>query len=247
MSTFAVAAEFSRALGGVDNPVALGSLLADAAKVTGCRYFALSHHIDFAASGGDGIRIHNYPDEWVDWFDTRSLGVSDPIHRASHQTAIAFRWAEVSTLITLTRGDEIVLEAAGRHGIGGGFTVPANVPGEARGSCSFAAEGAMGVTDEHLALAQIVGLFAFEAARRLSYSRTPNRHARLTDRQRECVLWVARGKTDWEIAQILGVSHSTIIEHVRHARERYGTTNRLVLTVRAIFDGTLCFSDVIGR
>ena len=41
------------------------------------------------------------------------------------------------------------------------------------------------------------------------------------------VLWIARGKTDWEIARILGVSHVTVIEHVRHARERYGAPTRV--------------------
>ena len=67
----------------------------------------------------------------------------------------------------------------------------------------------------------------------------------LTDRQRDCVLWAARGKTDWEISVILGVSHETVIQHLKHARERYGVQKRAMLAVRALFDGLISFSDIL--
>ena len=69
----------------------------------------------------------------------------------------------------------------------------------------------------------------------------------LTDRQRECVMWAARGKSDWEIARILGISHETVIEHLRHARERYGVGKRTLLAIHALFDGTIGFLDVLRR
>lgn len=245
--SFAVAAEFTSAISAAHERVSLTAILSEACAAMGFSFFALSHHIDFAHSPDAGVRIHNYPGEWAAWFDARGLGVSDPIHRASHMTAKGFRWREVPRLIALTKNDHLVLDAARAHGIGDGFTIPANIPGEARGSCSFATADAVPLSEASLGCAQLVGLFAFEAARRIELARPSAPLPILTDRQRECVLWVARGKTDWEIAQILGVSHATVIEHVRNARERYGTSNRLVLAVRVIFDGALCFSDVIGR
>jgi LuxR family quorum-sensing system transcriptional regulator CciR len=69
----------------------------------------------------------------------------------------------------------------------------------------------------------------------------------LTDRQRDCVVWAARGKSDWEIAQILGISHETVIQHLKQARERYGVTKRTMLAVSALFDGTISFIDVLKR
>jgi hypothetical protein len=48
------------------------------------------------------------------------------------------------------------------------------------------------VRDEALAFTQAIGSFAFESAHRLR-SPEPVDRPRLTDRQRECVLWVARG------------------------------------------------------
>lgn len=230
-----------------DRPSAIDDILNEACRRMGCRYFALSHHLDFLAVPGQGIRRHNYPEDWVRWFDERRLGLSDPVHRASQRTAAGFAWHDIARLVTIGPADRVVLELARRHGIGDGLTIPAHIPGEAHGSCSFAALQGRSVSREHLPFAQIIGSFAFEAARRLAASAQKRSRARLTDRQRECVLWIARGKTDWEIARILGVSHVTVIEHVRHARERYGAPTRVTLAVRALFDGLFSFGDIAGR
>ena len=69
----------------------------------------------------------------------------------------------------------------------------------------------------------------------------------LTDRQRECVMWAARGKSDWEIARILSISEDTVGEHLRHARERYGVSKRTLVAIHALFDGTIGFLDVLRR
>jgi LuxR family quorum-sensing system transcriptional regulator CciR len=61
---------------------------------------------------------------------------------------------------------------------------------------------------ENLAVAQLVVAFAFEAARRLvKYdAKRLADPARFSDQERDCLIWVARGKSDSEIATILGIS-----------------------------------------
>ena len=99
-----------------------------------------------------------------------------------------------------------------------------------------------------LPLVQLIGSFAFEAARRLSrQTQAPCEGPSLTERQAECVALVARGKTDWEISQILGIGQETVIQHVKDARDRYGVTKRTLLAIRALFDGQISFADVFGR
>ena len=48
----------------------------------------------------------------------------------------------------------------------------------------------------------------------------------LTRRERDALSFVAHGKTDWEIATIMGVSESTARFHVDNARRKYGAVNR---------------------
>ena len=239
---------FVRDVGGVASEADLAGLLEEMSAEMGFHYFALTHHVDIRQAPQPAIRLHNYPSHWVEYFDEQKLGPSDPVHRASHLTSVGFTWSKLPYMIHLTPRDRLVLEQAGSNGIGDGFTVPAHVPGESNGSCSFATLPGHALMGEHLPVAQMVGAFAFEAARRLWRMRGCASPApQLTDRQRDCVVWAARGKSDWEIAQILGISHETVIQHLKQARERYGVTKRTMLAVSALFDGTISFIDVLKR
>ena len=235
---------FVRDIRGLDSEEGLAGALEDVSRDLGFRYFALTHHVDVRLSSA-AVRIHNYPDGWAEWFDSRSLSGTDPVHRASSMTSVGFAWSRLHEMIALTAEDRRVLERARKQGIGEGFTVPAHVPGEAHGSCSFACAPGEPVPEEHLFLLQLVGAFAFEAARRMRRTRFAPPRVELTERQRECVLLAARGKSDWEIARILGISEQTAIEHLKHARERYAVGRRTLLAVRALFDGTIGFLDVL--
>ncbi len=245
--------EADRFLQLIDQVVSAEDLLLAMGEISeglGFRYFALSHHVDIRRASAPAIRLHNYPEEWAAFYDESGFGVSDPVHRASHVTSVGFRWSRMPDMIPLTAADRKVLALGREKGIGDGFTVPANVPGEARGSCSFANAADQPLPESKLPMAQLAGAFAFESARRLLYPRhlAPGELVpQLTDRQRDCVLWVARGKGDWEISRILGLSEETVARHIRQGCERYGVNKRTSLLIRTLFDGTLTFSDIFKR
>ncbi len=240
---------FVRDLSEATTEAELVDLLTEICREMGFSYFALTHHVDIRQAPRPTIRLDNYPREWVEYFDEAKLGVSDPVHRASHVTSVGFPWSRLDSMIKLTQRDLEVLALAASRGIGDGFTIPAHVPGESNGSCSFATERGVPLREEQLPLAQLAGAFGFEAARRLSGIRDQGatQARRLTDRQRDCVVWAARGKSDWEIARILEVSHETVIQHLKQARERYGVTKRTLLAIHALFDGTISFTDIFRR
>lgn len=230
------------------DPEELSSALGDLTRALGFSRFALTHHVDILSAPDPVIRLHDYPQSWVEFFDGQRLGPVDPIHRASQRTAIGFRWADIRSLIPLSSADVRILSLARDHGLVDGLTVPSHVPGEAHGSCSFAIDAGSVFPEAAAPLAQLAGGIAFEAARRIWGVRNGNSRSvpMITDRQRDCLLWAARGKTDWEISRILGVSHDTVVKHIKEARERYGTSKRTTLLVRTLFDGTLCFNDILG-
>jgi LuxR family quorum-sensing system transcriptional regulator CciR len=244
-----LAGYFTRLVEDVASIDDLRQALAEISVQLGFRYFALSHHVDVARVGEDAIRLHNYPARWADYYDSRALGVSDPVHRAAHVTSIGFCWTRIASMIPLTAGDERMLAMGAEQGIGDGFTVPANVPGEAHGSCSFANDAGRPMPMEMLPFAQLAGACAFEAARRLWLPRgrvDALATKALTDRQRECAMWAGRGKTDWEIGKILGVSPETARRHIKLAREKTGVNKRSLIVIRALFDGSLSFTDVLA-
>lgn len=227
----------------------LRSILAEITRELGFRHFALIHHVDLRSSSEPAIRIHNYPEEWERYYDRKQLGRTDPVHRACQMTLVGFAWTQLPKMIPLTRMDRAVLDAAARQGLGSGYTVPAHVPGEANGSCSFATARGRRLQVEQLATAQLVGSFAFEAARRL-VRRDHQKQAdpaRFSDRERDCLIWIARGKSDSEIATILGISPETVHQYVKHARGNYDAVSRSQLVAHALFSGTISFMDIFKR
>lgn len=225
----------------------LAAVLDEVTHLLGFQHYALVEHIDLGAQPG-AIRLHSYPDRWAARFDADQLGAVDPVHRASRLSNIGFAWADLPRLIDLSAQDRRVLASAAEYGIDTGFTVPANVPGEICGSCSFAGDGRV-MSPGARPLAELAGVFAFEAARRLWHGAAPARipGPRLTDRERDCVIWVGRNKSDWETAQILGISRETVVRHVKNARRRYSVDKRTALIVLALFDGTISFRDLLAR
>jgi DNA-binding CsgD family transcriptional regulator len=61
----------------------------------------------------------------------------------------------------------------------------------------------------------------------------------LTPRERDCVAFVADGRTDWEIAALLGISESTVRFHLNNARRKLGAVNRSQAVARLATRGLL--------
>ncbi|TPG43632.1 LuxR family transcriptional regulator [Sphingomonas koreensis] len=235
-------------LGAADTPAALRAALIAVAEDMGFRYVALAYHADSVRGTGARLRLDNYPPTGTSTGEHHWLERRDPARRASQVTSAGFRWSELAELITLTPDEAAFLAGLRGAGVGEGYTVPLSIPGEAIGWCSFAVALDTPLPAAALPLAPAVGSAAFETARRLC---APRRAAgalpALTARQRHCVLWAARGKSDWEISAILGISPETVSRHLKQARERYGVQKRTSLVIRALFDGSLSFSDVLSH
>ncbi len=61
----------------------------------------------------------------------------------------------------------------------------------------------------------------------------------LTDREREVLTWVGRGKTSWEIAMILSVSDRTVNFHCDRAMRRLDVVNRTQAVAKAFACGMI--------
>ena len=61
----------------------------------------------------------------------------------------------------------------------------------------------------------------------------------LTAREIEVLGWVARGKSAWEVGEILNIAKRTVDEHVQTAVRKMGAVNRTHAVALAIRDGII--------
>lgn len=218
--------------------------MGEATRELGFRYCALLHHASLAGSPGNLIRIDNYPSDWEGELLETGLFESDPVHEASARTNIGFVWDDLGQLVTLNSAHHAILSRGRRFGIGDGFTVPANVPGEPRGSCTFARTPGRTISKAALRCAEAIGARAFYIARRMHGYPWRADRPHLSRRERECLRLLAGGKTDWEIAAILGLSVETVHQYVKHARAAYDVVSRTQLVVRGLRDAWISYDDI---
>jgi DNA-binding CsgD family transcriptional regulator len=62
---------------------------------------------------------------------------------------------------------------------------------------------------------------------------------KLSSRERECLQWVAAGKTDWEIGEILSISEKTANAHIEHVKQKYRVASRMQAVVCAVKRGVI--------
>lgn len=60
------------------------------------------------------------------------------------------------------------------------------------------------------------------------------KHAALTPRETEVLSWIAKGKTNRDIAEILSLSHRTVNKHLEHIYEKLGVETRAAAAAVAI-------------
>ncbi len=69
--------------------------------------------------------------------------------------------------------------------------------------------------------------------------RWPAAHVRVTARESEVLGWVAAGKSDWAIGQILNISGKTVNFHVENAKRKLGVGTRVQAVIAAMRSGII--------
>jgi LuxR family transcriptional regulator, quorum-sensing system regulator CciR len=238
--------DFARAASAAGSLSDLDTLLDDTTRALGCKHYTFIHHV--VPKSDNHVRLGNYPLSWIELLYKHRYIHIDPILTACQNSAVGFRWADVGRLIDLTSTQQEILALAQKAGLEDGFTVPIHVPGSIPGSCSFALAPGRRFREALVPAMQYVACFGFEAARRLVKTDVePKGTNRLTPRQLDCVMQVARGKSDWESAKLLGISAQTVHHHIETAKVKFGVATRTQLVVKALFHNQLTFLDIIGR
>jgi LuxR family quorum-sensing transcriptional regulator LasR len=136
-----------------------------------------------------------------------------------------------------------MFDEAGAHGLMAGVTFSVIGQQGEKAIFSLCADRA-GATEQNNALAQrgqgyMLLACLHESARRLGLPKSHRKSVALTKREKECLRWVAIGKTSWEISRILGVAESTVVFHVGNAGRKLETATRSQTVARALALGVI--------
>jgi LuxR family quorum sensing-dependent transcriptional regulator len=172
----------------------------------------------------DRLWATTWPQDWVmHWFHKNYITFDPVIHQLTAHN-MPFRWSDMKY-----RNNGLaarVMNEATDFGMKDGFGVPVySGNGSIIGVTMSAEHYEVNKSEEAcLHLAAIYFQARFERLRPQSAGEISIR--KLTPRERECLSWVAAGKSDWDISQILGISEDTAHEYVHNAIAKLNATTR---------------------
>lgn len=228
---------------------ALVGLMEAVSREMGFRHYALIDHDDLREERADRVDIKDYPAAIVERLFGQNRYRRDPVIRGCVFADSAFLWSDLSRIISLDRQDRASFDLGAREGLNEGITVPYLRLGDCMGSCTFAGTRHPERAHSFLGAVQMIGVFAFQAARRLVSAKplVASASPRLHPRPRDCVVLAGRGCSNKEIARALALTPRTVDGYLTQARRLFGVRDRTELVVSAVLAGEVGLHELARR
>lgn len=192
--------------------------------------FVLYAHMASSYDAKGAVHVENLsnPVAWMEEYTQRGYVETDPVRReleawlARGVSRGAFCWDDYER--TLSDAEAEVIARRRSYGLHSGFSAFCDSPRQdAVFLVSFASRREERPTERALLVGELVAAHLNRCRKRLDLS---SRVARLTTRERVVARWLADGKTNGEIAEILDVSEATAKYHVANILAKLETASR---------------------
>ncbi|PWJ87452.1 LuxR family quorum-sensing system transcriptional regulator CciR [Mesorhizobium loti] len=181
----------------------------------------------------------NYPDEWQQRYFEMGYDRIDPIIKTSRKRASAFRWSEVYNDAHTTKDERRVFDEAATFGLRSGISVPLHGSDASFAIMSFARPGGSEFQNKAITYLQLAALHFHWKVAKFGTPIGFEEALELSSREKECILWTARGKSSWEIGLILGITVNTVNFHIKNILKKLDTSSRTVAAIKAVKSGTV--------
>lgn len=194
--------------------------------------------------------LSGYPRAWRERYDSMGYLKIDPLVSHAFSSALPLIWDEVPVEGALV---EQMFNEAASYGLGHGISTP--VYGRRGDIAMLSLARAEPVTKDptvrHSLRTRVhwFGGLLHESVRRviLSGDGRPAVKDNLSEREKDCLMWVADGRTSAEIASRLKISERTVLFHIENAGLKLGASGRHNIVAKAIALGEIELSKQVLR
>ncbi|MDJ0949850.1 MAG: LuxR family transcriptional regulator [Alphaproteobacteria bacterium] len=214
-------------------------------ELNGLGFDRFAYHVLRPPSGIELGRsvLSSYPWDWLVRYKEEDYFNTDPVLGTAVDRLFPFRWDEQFPDDERSPQERQFFGEAGDFGIRDGITIPIHGPAGGIATLNLSSELSDADLRELWARRQhdlqLIAYYAHDAILRCVYASAGTRRIRLTPRERECLLWTARGKTTWEVSQVLTITENTARFHLRNAMTKLDVFSKHHAVVKAILLGII--------
>ncbi len=230
-------------LAAADTSEALSAALARAGQNFGLPHFAYLGYPPGNNLRNEPIYVSNYDPSWVTTYISRRYDRVDPVIRDGAGGIMPFTWGTSNFRKGLRGVARDLFDEADSFGVSYGFTVPVHDnrgrPAMLTLATNETERSFERLIARHRDLLHIACLHFHAHARRKLLEPVALNGVKLSEREVECLEWIARGKSIAEAADAMGLSRATAVYHVENAKRKLDAVNLVQCVARAMMLGLL--------
>lgn len=185
------------------------------------------------------VVAHGYPEDQIREYIRNKTFLIDPRPTAALNSAEPLYWSETGEAMHLNKDQAELMEQREEHSSAEGIGIQVFGPQQRNGYFAFSLDKLRQKID----LMKLREIQWICQTLHLRYCHIVQMHQpempRLSAREVEILEWVARGKSNSVIAQIMGLSTHTVDAYLRRIFLKLGATDRITATVKGIGRGVI--------
>jgi len=182
------------------------------------------------------IKMSGFPDAWVKHYMDNKLWQIDPIATTALHVSLPFCWSNLPDMRKLSEVEQKFLDELSARVDGDGFAVQVFGPNGRNGYFGLGLH--MECDDKNRRDLRVVQ-WACQLTHHRHCELEAAHAAPLSRREQEVLSWVARGKSNSSIADILSISSYTVDAYMRRIYQKLGVNDRVSAAIQGLGSGLI--------
>jgi DNA-binding CsgD family transcriptional regulator len=180
----------------------------------------------------------DWPESWLDFYQKNQFFQHDLLPIEARRRTSSFWYSDIVAHRKLTAEQTELHKAFLAYGWKNAFAVPIHGPGSVQGLVTIATGDTLNLDTADCAVLEMMGRSVWEHCRTSEGFGifAPDR-VRLSPREIECLQWAAAGKSDVDIAMLVGIKPATAHFHIEQAKRRLGVKTRVEAVAVGVLHG----------
>ncbi len=181
----------------------------------------------------------DWPADWLELYHANGWFEHDLLPIEARRRVAPFLWSELDKS-KLTTGQQALIDAALAYGWRDAFAVPIHGPGNLQGLATMATRTGLSLSAAERAVLEVMARTVWERCRTSAdFAMAAPEPVRLSAREVECLQWAAAGKSDRDIAKLVGIKPATAHFHIEQAKRKLKAKSRVEAVAIGVLHGIL--------